>query len=141
MSIEDVVRAMLKAGSDVLAEEVVRQWGPVAVSTVLSWFDLSATSELGERWEKALSYKPEAVLDWLDNTKQSHFKTMALLSATIVKILLSGAELNLPSEQLNFLSEELNFPGTINHPLKQLELDGQVFLRVLAKVVDELDAF
>jgi hypothetical protein len=83
LNVEDVIRGMLEAGSDVLAEDVIHQCGSVAVNAVLNWFDSSEALEIGERWDRALSYKPEAVLDWLSDTERPHTKTMALLAGLL----------------------------------------------------------
>jgi hypothetical protein len=83
LNITKIIEAMLQAGSDVLAEEIIDQYGSVAVSAVLEWFESSPSSFLGKNWERALANKPEAILSWLEHSAQPRCKTMALLAGLL----------------------------------------------------------
>lgn len=83
LSIAKVMYAMLTAGSDVLAEDLIRQYGSVAVAAVLDWFENYPSSVLSENWERALASKPGAILDWLDTCGEPRYETMALLTSLL----------------------------------------------------------
>jgi len=80
VAVADVIRAMLDAESDVLADEIGRQYGADAVDAALEWFNMSEAPSLPERWEGVLRQQTDAVLRWLSNTKTPHDTTMALLA-------------------------------------------------------------
>jgi hypothetical protein len=109
VAIIDVIRAMLEAESDVLAEEIGRQYRAEAANAVLEWFDVSEAHMLPERWERVLRQQTDAVLNWLSSKKTPHATTMALLadmldphSSGVIKL---GTQIWLPlvrfSGQLN----------------------------------------
>jgi len=80
VAVADIIRAMLEAGSDVLAEEIGRQYRAEAVDAVLDWLEVSENPTLPERWERVLSQQTDAILNWLSNTKTPSATTMALLT-------------------------------------------------------------
>ncbi len=80
LAVADIIRAMLEAKSDVLAEEISRQYRAEAIDAVLNWLNVSDASTLPDRWERVLSQQTDAVLHWLNNTETPHATTMALLT-------------------------------------------------------------
>ncbi len=83
ISIDALIQAMLEAGSDVLADEIIRQHRDAAVNAVLNWFDSSDASVLAEGWARALSHQPNTIIDWLSNAKSPRTATMALLAGIL----------------------------------------------------------
>lgn len=83
INIDVLIRAMLEADSDVLADEIIRQYGAAAVNVVLNWFDSSNEDSLVEGWERALSHQPNTIIDWLGNAESPRTATMALLAGVL----------------------------------------------------------
>jgi hypothetical protein len=76
-----LVRAMLEAGSDAVADAVSRRFGTEAAMAVLQWFDETATASPGSlspRWRRVLASQPGAMLDWLKAQSEPREATAAL---------------------------------------------------------------
>jgi hypothetical protein len=64
----EIVGAMLRAGSDAVAEAAGRRFGPDAAFAVLDWFDasdLASPGQLPARWRRVLSSDGGSAVDWL----------------------------------------------------------------------------
>lgn len=105
LNVSNVVQAMLSAGSDVLAEEVIFQHGPTAVTAVLDWIETVPASQLSENWERAMTKWPTAILSWLESSQRPRCETMALLSSLLdphsEQVLKFGTKLWLPLARAN----------------------------------------
>lgn len=100
-SISNMVIAMLEAGSDVLAEEVLSRY-PEAAKTILEWTDsnLDKSRALSVEWQRSLRSTPSQLLNWLENANEPRPSTVAfiitLLDPHSPKVINFGANIWLP---------------------------------------------
>lgn len=78
-----IVGAMLRAGSDAVAELAGRQFGADAAAAVLDWFDgsdLTSPTHLSPRWRRVLAANTGASVDWLASQADPREASAALVA-------------------------------------------------------------
>jgi hypothetical protein len=98
--VDELISAMIDAGSDAVAYEVEYKFGIRAVNAVLAWCDKSSTAttlSLSKRWQRMLSEHPYALLRWLRREQPPSTATMALIASLLdphsADVIGSGANL------------------------------------------------
>jgi hypothetical protein len=82
-TLKAIVAAILSAGGDSTAENVVKQLGQQAIGAVLEWFDrspLKTVEELKLGWRRILAAHSGALLGWLSETSNPREATVAFIA-------------------------------------------------------------
>lgn len=67
LDVRKVICAMLEAGSGSLAEDIIREHGYSAVSSVLGWLNSSSLNSVPREWQSSLSNRSENLIKWLSD--------------------------------------------------------------------------
>jgi hypothetical protein len=77
-----IVQAMLRAGINTIASDVVKHFKEDAIMAVLEWYDANiglTFAELAGQWQDALKARPSALLKWVEESNAPRIDTMALI--------------------------------------------------------------
>ena len=87
-TVNNIVKAMLDAGSDGIGDDAHKRLGKSVVKALLKWFDEQASKKkeklsLGARWKGVLKKAPDDTLQWLANAAKPNTKTVALIASQL----------------------------------------------------------
>lgn len=84
--VDNLVSAMLNAGSDAVTYEIGYKFGTRAVNAVLAWCDgspVATTLGLSPGWRRVLFNHPYALLRWMEREPPPSVATMALIASLL----------------------------------------------------------
>jgi hypothetical protein len=121
-TIRDIVVAILESGSDSIADEVVSNFGDVALTTVLDWINSypgTSLRAIGESWKRALTSQPLQLLDWIQGPTIKTERGMAFVASL----------LNPNSSQVARVGAEVWLPLARNAPS---QLEGKMLIKTMS---------
>ena len=84
--VDQIVTAMLEAGSDLIANEIAYYYPQTVINRVLQWCDSLPIEEalnIGRDWMLILSKEEQRSLEWLKNNYSGNISTLILLALLI----------------------------------------------------------
>lgn len=79
--VPQVITAMLEAGTDVLADQIVALYGDQAIGAILDWVTRSSSVQqrIGENWTRALRHRPESLMSWISTAEAPNPPAIAFI--------------------------------------------------------------